>query len=147
MSNQWLTHTKNIIALNGLAQKKPCSQLSEYWQCTTLHKCGSVMQAKETLTVYQPVKLTKYNSLHVFEKKKFNAPSSTNRLHHLFSPASVETSSCSIPQDPGFKPRETDNNAHFASCSIAVIERDVAVAAQNKISKDHGHFLQVQHCC
>ncbi len=55
----------------------------------------------------------------------------------LFSPASGEGSSGSIPQYSGFDWGGSDRNAFFASRSKAVINRDVAVAAQRKMSKDH----------
>jgi hypothetical protein len=58
----------------------------------------------------------------------------------LFSPASCESSG-SIPQHSGFDRGGSDRNALFASCSIAVIERDVAVAAQAKMSKEHDRIL------
>ncbi len=130
---------KNNIALNGLAQKKPCSQLSKYWQCTTPHNNGSLTQAKDTLTPYQPVKLTKYNSLFVAEKNSCSVQSGNKRVR-LFSPASGESSG-SIPQHSGFDRGGSDRNALFASRSIAVIECNVANAAQANMSKEHGRIL------
>jgi hypothetical protein len=126
---------KNNVALNGLAR----SQLSKYWQCTTPHNNGSLIQAKDTLTPYQPVKLTKYNSLFIAKKNSCSVQSG-NKWVCLFSPASGESSG-SIPQHSGFDQGGSDRNALFASRSIAVIERNVAVAAQAKMSKEHDRIL------
>jgi hypothetical protein len=65
---------------------------------------------------------------------------SGNKWVCLFSPASGESSG-SIPQHSGFDQGGSDRNALFASRSIAVIERDVAVAAQAKMSKEHDQIL------
>jgi len=47
--------------LNAIAMKKERAQLSQYWQCTSVHNFGELASSVSSKTLYWPVKLSKYN--------------------------------------------------------------------------------------
>jgi hypothetical protein len=126
---------RNNIALNAMAQKKPRPLLSQYWQCTTPHKYGEVVSARDLSTPYQPVKLTKYNSLQVVTRGSGDVvPSPGNKRVRLFSPRDGDTndrSNVTVQAMGGM-----DINAVLTGRNIAMIERDVARAEQNKLCRE-----------
>jgi hypothetical protein len=81
------------LPLNALAKKKPRSQLSRYWQCTKAHIYGELSSASQTKTPYQPIQVTRYNSLIVTSREaRIDETSSTKRIR-LFSPTPTQNSS------------------------------------------------------
>lgn len=138
---------KNNVALNAMAQKKPRSQLSRYWQCTTLHNFGVVMEAVQLETPYErDRKITKYNSLNVVSKVSGDVPPSRNKRVRLFSPGDASDSSggeASLRvRNENAPPRPSDRNALLTQRSLAIVGRDVAVAQHEKLSREHGRTLE-----
>jgi hypothetical protein len=130
---------RNNIALNAMAQKKPRSMLSSYWQCTTPHSYGEVVESSSMSTPYQPVKLTKYNSLQVVSRGTGDVEHSSYKRVRLFSPQGVSTDDVSdgTQQVTTVAPvRGFDRNAVLRGHNVAVVERDVARAELKKIARE-----------
>jgi hypothetical protein len=122
---------RNNISLNLMAQKKPRPQLSKFWQCCTPHNYGELLQS----TPYQPKKLSKYNVLLTSDR-------SGNKRTCISSPATAADSFCS-PTDPSLAAiLRTDRNGLLADRSIAIIQREVALAEQNKICKERDRMFE-----
>jgi len=122
-----------------MAQKKPRSMLSSYWQCTTPHSYGEVVESSSMSTPYQPVKLTKYNSLQVVSRGTGDVEHSSYKRVRLFSPQGVSTDDVSdgTQQVTTVAPvRGFDRNAVLRGHNVAVVERDVARAELKKIARE-----------
>jgi hypothetical protein len=116
---------------NAIALKKPRSELSKYWRCTTPHTYGE-LASSDLNTPYQPIKPTKYNSYLVSNRRLSNDHSSTKRVR-LFSPPYSNNDASQAP-DPQIS--FADYSKCLAERDIAFAERDSAITRMDEISAE-----------
>jgi hypothetical protein len=149
--------------LNSLAMKKPRSQLSRYWQCTKAHIYGELSSTSQTNMPYQPVQVTRYNSLLVSSREaSIDEMSSTKRVR-LFSPMPTRNSSdisASGAQTPAMEKylleslleksvREcnqatTERNEAIAECNAALAKAEESRAELNRAAELHDQASRCQ---
>ncbi len=76
--------------INLIAMKKPRSELSRYWQCSTPHKYGELTTSSEMKTPYWPPFESKYS---ILVGSDWGANASSPKRVRLFTPSSSGNSS------------------------------------------------------
>jgi hypothetical protein len=131
--------------INAIARKKPCSELSKYWQCTIPHNFGELTRSAEMKTPYQRIQPSKYNSYIVAARgRERNDVSSTKRVR-LFSPLpttdNLESSVLSNHiQDISDRAAPNATLGRYIAESNfekAIRERDQAIAERDQAKAEH----------